>query len=319
MAIASAVLTAFAVQDDGSYQSSEAHAHLFEDWHPQLKGAKLKTADTFVLDTDRREGRAHITCKPRHGATVQPNKQRQRRALNDIKQLNDAGIAALRREHRGGTGLLSKTCIVWRVVRRCTGTTLCDASSTARRGCHCAVTVEYSATVEDVHKQRVCIKLAGIQAATAASLHSVSKQWDPAQLQAQHVAQFPIHCERVKRAAENIHGLQTQLVGSEQRLATEDDDSEYNDYNDADCTVADWRAETQAANPNCAHPLRRVDLDRRGSFVMQRACRAFNRRPVWWKDHRSESELYLDTPSTVLRYAYRHSSSEMGCTRLVRP
>lgn len=154
MAIASAVLTAFAVQDDGSYQSSEAHAHLFEDWHPQLKGAKLKTADTFVLDTDRREGRAHITCKPRHGATVQPNKQRQRRALNDIKQLNDAGIAALRREHRGGTGLLSKTCIVWRVVRRCTGTTLCDASSTARRGCHCAVTVEYSATVEDVHEQR---------------------------------------------------------------------------------------------------------------------------------------------------------------------
>jgi hypothetical protein len=247
MAIASAVLTAFAVQDDGSYQSSEAHAHLFEDWHPQLKGAKLKTADTFVLDTDRREGRAHITCKPRHGATVQPNKQRQRRALNDIKQLNDAGIAALRREHRGGTGLLSKTCIVWRVVRRCTGTTLCDASSTARRGCHCAVTVEYSATVEDVHEQRVCIKLAGIQVATAASLHSVSKQWDPAQLQAQHVAQFPIHCERVKRAAENIHGLQTQLVGSEQRLATEDDDSEYNDYNDADCTVADWRAETQAA------------------------------------------------------------------------
>ena len=149
MAIASAVLTAFAVQDDGSYQSSEAHAHLFEDWHPQLKGAKLKTADTFVLDTDRREGRAHITCKPRHGATVQPNKQRQRRALNDIKQLNDAGIAALLREHRGVTGLLSKTCIVWRVVRRCTGTTLCDASSTARRGCHCAVTVEYSATVED--------------------------------------------------------------------------------------------------------------------------------------------------------------------------
>ena len=68
-----------------------------------------------------------------------------------------------------------------------------------------------------------------------------------AQLQAQHVAQFPIHCERVKRAADNIHGLQTQLVGSEQRLATEDDDSEYNDYNDADCTVADWRAETQAA------------------------------------------------------------------------
>jgi hypothetical protein len=51
MAIASAVLTAFAVQDDGSYKSSEAHAHLFEDWHPQLKGAKLKTADTFVLDT----------------------------------------------------------------------------------------------------------------------------------------------------------------------------------------------------------------------------------------------------------------------------
>jgi hypothetical protein len=106
--------------------------------------------------------------------------------------------------------------------------------------------VEYSATVEDVHQQQVRIKLAGVQAVATASLHSVSKQWDPAHLQAQHMAQFPSRCERVKRAAESVHGLQTQLVGSEQRLATEDDDSAYNDLNDAESTVADWRAEAQA-------------------------------------------------------------------------
>ena len=78
---------AFANQEDGSYLSAEAHVHLFEAWHKQLDGAVLKTLKTFVLDTDKDEGKAHITCKPPHGAVVQPNKQRQRRCLNDIKQL----------------------------------------------------------------------------------------------------------------------------------------------------------------------------------------------------------------------------------------
>lgn len=89
----SATTVAFAIQDDGSYLSSEAYTHLFEDWHPQLQGAVFNTAKTFVLDADRREGVAHITCKPPHGVVVQPNKQRSRRCLNDIKQLNAAGEA----------------------------------------------------------------------------------------------------------------------------------------------------------------------------------------------------------------------------------
>ena len=54
----SMVSVAFAVQHDGSYRSAEAHVHLFEDWHRQLTGAKLKTVETFVLDKDRREGHA---------------------------------------------------------------------------------------------------------------------------------------------------------------------------------------------------------------------------------------------------------------------
>lgn len=91
----SMVSVAFAVQHDGSYRSAEAHVHLFEDWHRQLTGAKLKTVETFVLDKDRHEGHAHITCMPRHGVGAQPNKQRQRHALNDVKQLNDAGLMAL--------------------------------------------------------------------------------------------------------------------------------------------------------------------------------------------------------------------------------
>ena len=243
----SATTVAFSIQDDGSYLSPESHAHLFEDWHPQLQGAVLKTAKTFVLDADCREGVAHITCKP-HGATVQPNKQRRRRCLNDIKQLNATGEAALRREKRGARrGELSKNCVVWRIVRGCKGTPLCDAGrGYGSRGCGCAVAVEYSATIEDVHHHRVWIKVTGVQVVNAASLHSVSHPWDPAQLQAQSASQFPFRCERVKRAVEEVHTLQTQLVGSEQRLATEDDDSTYNDLNDAESTVADWRAEAQA-------------------------------------------------------------------------
>ena len=37
-------------------------------------------------------------------------------------------------------------------------------------------------------------------------------------------------------------------------------------------------------NPNCKHPVRKVKIDSRGSFVLQRACKAFRRRAVWWKD-----------------------------------
>jgi len=202
-----AATAAFAIQDDGSYLSSEVHAHLFEDWHPQLQGAVLNTAKTFVLDADCREGVAHITCKPPHGAVVQPNKQRRRRCVNDIKQLNAAGEAALRREKRGARrGELSKGCVVWRIVRGCKGTPLCDAgrgygSRGVARGCGCAVVVEYSATIEDVHHHRVRIKVTGVQAVDAASLHSVSHRWDPAQLQAQFAAQFPSRCERVRHGS----------------------------------------------------------------------------------------------------------------------
>ena len=106
-----AATMAFANQEDGSYLSAEAHVHLFEAWHEQLDGAVLKTLKTFVLDTDKDEGKAHITCKPPHGAVVQPNKQRQRRCLNDIKQLNSAGLMALQRTKRKGKGLLSKHCV----------------------------------------------------------------------------------------------------------------------------------------------------------------------------------------------------------------
>jgi hypothetical protein len=237
---------AFAIQDDGSYVSAETHAHLFEAWHEQLTGVVLKTVDTFVLDHDCREGKAHITCTPPHGAVVQPNKQRRRRCVNDTKQLNDAGQVALQREKRAGAGLLCKRCVVWRVVRRCKGTMLCDVHK-PYRGCGCAVTVEYSATVEDVHQQRVRIKITGVQGTNPASLHSASRCWDPAQLQARYMAQAPARCERVKRAAEHVRGLQTELVRSEQRLAVDDDESAYNEENDSDSTIADWRAEHQTA------------------------------------------------------------------------
>ena len=241
-----AATMAFANQEDGSYLSAEAHVHLFEAWHEQLDGAVLKTLKTFVLDTDKDEGKAHITCKPPHGAVVQPNKQRQRRCLNDIKQLNSAGLMALQHNKRKGKGLLSKHCVAWRITRRCVGTVLCDAHK-AYRGCHCVVTVEYSATIEDVHQQQVRIKITGVQGANVPSLHSATRQWDPARLRALHAAQAPARNERLKRAAEDVWDLKTQLVKSEQRLATEDDDHAYNEENDSDSTVADWRAEHQGA------------------------------------------------------------------------
>ena len=35
-------------------------------------------------------------------------------------------------------------------------------------------------------------------------------------------------------------------------------------------------------DPQCSHPIVRVDLDNRGSFVLQRACRKHPQRRVWW-------------------------------------
>ena len=119
---------AFVQQADGSYRCAEAHAHLFSDWHPELAKAPLKVTETFVLDTDRREGVAHITCTPAHGGVVQPNKQRRRRRLNDVKQLNAVGEAALQRQTRP-KGLLCKSSVVWRIEQQCAGTEACDASA----------------------------------------------------------------------------------------------------------------------------------------------------------------------------------------------
>ena len=36
-------------------------------------------------------------------------------------------------------------------------------------------------------------------------------------------------------------------------------------------------------DPNCTHPLRRVDIDANGSFVYQRACPAFPLRRDWYR------------------------------------
>ena len=58
------------------------------------------------------------------------------------------------------------------------------------------------------------------------------------------------------------------------------------------------------SNPNCPHPVRKVALDNRGSFVLQRACRCFRRRPIWWKDYDPRQTFRAKMAGVIDKAAY---------------
>lgn len=57
-------------------------------------------------------------------------------------------------------------------------------------------------------------------------------------------------------------------------------------------------------NPNCPHPVRKVAIDNRGSFVLQRACRCFRRRPIWWKDYDPRQNFRAKMAGVIDKAAY---------------
>ena len=161
---------------------------------------------------------ALITVAPPLGIGARPHAKRKTRRPHDRKELTQLGREALQRDQptrKKGEGW--KGTVVWLLEYQCRGTSLCDrASKPNNRGCACDVRVIYSATVEQVAKQLVQIRVIGVGGSV--SLHSRTKRWDPARLRAERSAQQPALHAAVQEAERAARTARAEAI-VEQRSA----------------------------------------------------------------------------------------------------
>ncbi len=202
--------------EPGKFLAAWRDLRAFAQWHHELCGAPLKRFHSFVHDTDRREGPAHLTCTAAPGTATRPGAKRRGKChLDDVLKLNALGEVALQRCKRTvRKGELHKDSVVWRIEDRCQGTFTCDS----HRGHACAVRVVYSATIAQVHAGQALIEVVGVSDPDAASLHSTNAKWDPASLRAQFATKQPARIATAKRCAHDLHMTRMELVKRQRQV-----------------------------------------------------------------------------------------------------
>ena len=142
------------------FDVAEKSAHLVARQFAPLIGAPLRCVRTFVLDTDKpaKGLTAAITCQPPANRTRLIGAKQQTRLPNDTKGLTANGASALERHGcPRQRGMLWRQSIVWQLDYRCSGTGLCDMPTTRSYSCDCSLRVQYSASVEQIHKGVVTV------------------------------------------------------------------------------------------------------------------------------------------------------------------
>ena len=70
-------------------------------------------------------------------------------------------------------------------------------------------------------------------------------------------------------------------------------------------------------DPQCSHPVMKVKIDNRGSFVLQRTCRAFRRQRVWWKDFHPRQNFRAKMAGIIDKAAYEARALRKAGIRVV--
>ena len=140
----------------------------FFDRHPWLQSAPLNVVSSSIRDTAS-SGNL-VNCAPAPHVFAKPTSAKRRR-VSDVNSLTPAGEVARRITARPKSGVWSGT-IVWKFRLCCKGTGRCDPRpGGSTNGCMCQLTVQCTATIDQVHSGHVQIEVSG--------QHSITKQWDP--------------------------------------------------------------------------------------------------------------------------------------------
>ena len=201
---------------NGTFLRREADAQKFQEYCDGLgEECPLMPTRNSVKDKGKE---ALITVAPPLGIGARPHAKRKTRRPHDRKELTQLGREALQRDkptRKKGEGW--KGTVVWLLEYQCDGTSLCDRPTTSGyRGCKCAVRVIYSATVEQVAKQLVQIRVIGVGGSV--SLHSRTMRWDPARLRAERSARQPALHAAVQEAERAARTTRAEAI-AEQRSA----------------------------------------------------------------------------------------------------
>ena len=204
----------------GTFLRREADAQMFQEYCDGLgEECPLMPTRNSVKDKGKE---ALITVAPPLGISAPPHAKRKTRRPHDRKELTQLGRQALQRDkptRKKGDGW--KDTVVWLLEYQCRGTSLCDrASKPNNRGCACDVRVIYSATVEQVAKQLVQIRVIGVGSAGAISLHSRTVRWDPARLRAERSAQQPALHAAVQAAEQAARTARAEAIVEQQSAAS---------------------------------------------------------------------------------------------------
>jgi len=210
-----------------SFVYAECDAHLFQTQFEDAVGAPLKMVRSYVLDKLKKsEGRAaHISIEPPLDRSARIGAAKKTRRINDRKQLNETGLAALARLSRTRqTGVLWKGTKVWELEFRCTGTALCDAPPVLKCGCSCTMKVLAYATVQDVSNGEVVIEVSGCDPTVSGSLHSATRRWETGLQQRLAKQHAPTWLAIAKRESAGVDLLRQQIIAQQRQDTREQTD-----------------------------------------------------------------------------------------------